>query len=139
MVCTELRDDLDMARAVLASAGVILPAGHLNEIYDQSGFRYCLPAFCVCEPSNMESAALGGESLHGNSSKIKVRLSTGKDMIVELAGDARVSTLKEQILGENEGFDATIVWLGRKCNDDESICALGIPDGGIIQAMLTKK
>lgn len=51
--CTEM--DLDTARCILDSVGVILPTGLLNEIYDTSGYRYMLPAICVCDP-NIESA-----------------------------------------------------------------------------------
>ena len=42
--------ELETTQCILESAGVILPTGLLTEIYDETGFRYQLPAICICDP-----------------------------------------------------------------------------------------
>jgi hypothetical protein len=55
VVCAEeTKLELETARCILESAGVILPAGLLTEIYDETGFRYQLPAICICDPVSTE-------------------------------------------------------------------------------------
>lgn len=44
--------DMDTARALLQGAGVTAPSGKLTEAYDEQGFKYIIPVYCLCDPEN---------------------------------------------------------------------------------------
>lgn len=44
--------DMETARAIINSAGITTPTGRLTEAYDDHGFRYIIPVYCLCDPAN---------------------------------------------------------------------------------------
>lgn len=91
-------DDLNMATVILESAGVILPNGLLTEVYDETGFKYDLPIYVLCNPTNVSKS--GGSSLTSrvpssmlrsrsgsslkHAKKLTIRLDSGRDLVVNL-------------------------------------------------------
>lgn len=43
--------DMETARMILRCAGVTTPRGTLIEAYDERGYRYSVPPYCLCDPA----------------------------------------------------------------------------------------
>lgn len=99
--------DLELARTILDCAGLILPKGELSEIYDEFGYRYTLPDYCISEPKNLQhdnpsdlsrklsrksfrsspnlrSTSFSDEATMLGLRKLTIRLSSGEDLSIEL-------------------------------------------------------
>jgi len=98
--------DLDLARAILDCAGIMMPVGELSQAYDELGFRYAIPDYCFNAPSNltatkdtaaipisrrssraslsMKSQSFSEEACKGPMKRLTIRLNTGLDITVEL-------------------------------------------------------
>lgn len=94
--------DLELARTIIDCGGIFLPTGELTEVYDELGFRYVIPEFCLAEPTNLVSGPQGtGKGLLSVKSSpqlrsrsedpadstqkfLTVRLNTGADIQVEM-------------------------------------------------------
>lgn len=88
--------DMELARVILDCAGLLLPGGELDEVYDELGFRYCIPNYCFNEPTNiiqdserlsrrpstrvLRTRSLSEEACRGAERRLTVRLSTGLDI-----------------------------------------------------------
>lgn len=152
--CVAIGDsDIETARAILACAGVTTPLGFLTEAYDHKGFRYSVPAFCLCDPvdglaSPLKNSSGGIEkvglrSLDHNLPKhpLSVRLSMGTDITLHLPlcrefciGHLRKAILEqEQVAGRIEFF-----WSGHgPLPPDTALCSLAdftSPDTPFLQA-----
>lgn len=53
--------DLDTARTILDSAGVIVAAADMSICYDERGRKYELPRFVLCDPSNLSPDPVPGK------------------------------------------------------------------------------
>lgn len=142
IICQDEKDDLCFAQTLLESCGVILPYGQLTEIYDSTGFRYHLPSFCVCDPVNCNeefdksSDIVTENSMNQTLDKIKIRLSDGKDILMEAR---KVSDIKKYIrLHEKIEIKRRIVvlWRGKVLEDSTKLDSLNLPKGAVLQVML---
>lgn len=94
-----LEEDVELARAIVQCAGIVLPTGTLTEIYDETGFRYILPNYCLEDPVNVASedgkqppgmkpadakSRSFSEDPAAKTKQLRVRLSTGTDVMVDL-------------------------------------------------------
>jgi hypothetical protein len=46
-----------LAQAIIDSANIIVPNGHLNDCYDELGNRYQIPVYVLVKPTNLRKAA----------------------------------------------------------------------------------
>lgn len=99
--------DLELARTIIDCAGLILPTGELAEVYDEFGYRYMLPDYCISEPKNMlpdnpndlnrklsrkssrsspnlRSMSFSEEAAMLGLRKLTIRMSSGEDLSIEL-------------------------------------------------------
>lgn len=134
---------LELSGAILESCGVIIPYGQLTEIYDETGFRYNLPPYCVCDPvdllENISEDAVDPEDIKGNLSKvIKLRLSNGKDLKINGNQISTVSEIKKYVTESEDLEDRRIViiWRGQVLTDEMKLTSLNLPKDAILQAMI---
>jgi hypothetical protein len=99
--------DLELARTIIDCAGLILPTGELAEVYDEFGYRYLLPDYCISEPQNLlpdnpsdlarklsrkscrsspnlRSMSFSEEVAQLGLRRLTIRMSSGEDLSVEL-------------------------------------------------------
>ena len=133
---------MELSRTILESCGVILPYGQLTEIYDEKGFRYNLPPYCVCGPVDLlENSAdeVYPKSFKGKySNTIKLRLSNGKDLKIDRNQICTVSEIKKYI-SESENYEGrriVMIWRGKILADEMKLEALDLPRDAILQAMI---
>lgn len=142
LICQDDSDDLGLARSILDGCGVILPYGQLTEIYDIQGFRYNLPPYCVCDPENFDKVEMKSCKKHNSESdadKVKIRLSDGKDLCVDIEDQENVSDLKSYIR-KQENIDSkrrmVVLWRGKVLDDCIALQSLNLPKGAILQVMV---
>lgn len=143
MICEDCFEDLELARSILESCDVILPYGNLTEIYDSKGFRYNLPPYCACDPvsASYEESEKIGSSVSGGSKlqKIKVRLSDGTDIVLNVKGAVQISEIKAQIRDKQNIADSrrmVVLWCGRVLEDEVNFGSLNLPQGAVLQVMV---
>lgn len=115
--------DMETARAILSSAGITTPTGRLTEAYDDHGFRYIIPVYCLCDPANgfadnsdsrpqstqesLDYTDLSPFELATDSIRLKIKLSRGDDVEVTLPKhpDFCIGHLRTKLLqtGTEEG------------------------------------
>lgn len=91
-------NDIAMAQSILSAAGVTTPTGFLTKAYDELGYQYIIPPYCLADPSNgllnieesddketeepINYGILNNEDLPRKS--VKVRLSDGTDLLLNV-------------------------------------------------------
>lgn len=89
--------DLALAQAIIECAGIVLPTGEITEAYDEFGYKYLIPEYCLYYPENMNLTAMTGkkqtagkrsqsfsQTQPNNLRKLKIRMNSGEDLSVEL-------------------------------------------------------
>lgn len=84
--------DMETARMILNCAGVTTPHGVLTEAYDERGYRYTIPPYCLCDPAEGTVADQEEEPLQhlpdlGDTyelRRLKIRLSLGCDEDIDV-------------------------------------------------------
>ena len=141
LVCEEIFEDLELARSILDSCGVILPCGLLTEIYDSKGLRYNLPPYCICNPiiSDNQDLPMSTSGSNQKIDKLKIRLSDGKDIILDLDTKQKISDIKN-IIRFQENLDLNkrmvVLWCGRVLDEETKVEMLNLPKGAVLQVML---
>lgn len=93
--------DLATAQTILNCAGIILPRGSLREAYDERGYRYTIPVYCLADPINLanapQSKMIANHALLP-ADRIMIRLPDGRDVALEgVQGDWTVARLRERL------------------------------------------
>lgn len=142
LICSGESRDLDFAQRILESCGIILPYGQLTEIYDSKGFRYNLPPYCVCCPINIDENVNELACKDNNnelSDKIKIRLSDGKDILIDFSKTLKISEIKSFIRNQ-ESIDLkrrmVVLWCGKVLDDSTKLGSLNLPKGAVLQVMV---
>lgn len=145
LICNVESHNLNFANSILESCGIILPYGQLTEIYDSKGFRYNLPPYCVCYPINInenvnEPTSGGNENVTNElSDKIKIRLSDGKDILINFNAARKISDIKSHIRNQ-EQIDPkrrmVVLWCGKVLEDSTKLGSLNLPKGAVLQVMV---
>lgn len=106
------------------------------------GFRYNLPPYCVCDPistENLETRATKYSSNNFESQKVKIRMSDGEDVVLDIKNTGTVIDIKSQ-LREKQNIEAgrrmVVLWCGRVLEDDISLGSLNLPIGAVLQVMV---
>ena len=116
----------------------------MTEIYDSKGFRYNLPLYCVCDPVISESMSFDASetiesSAAHNKEQVKIRLSDGKDVILDIKGFQKIEDLK-MMLRSKEMIDLkrrmVVIWCGKVLGDEVNIDSLNLPKGAILQVLI---
>lgn len=81
------KDNIEMARVILDCAGVIMPTGLLTEIYDETGFKYELPLYVLCDPVNIRNDLDTNHSISATASYLTQRRSQSRSMSTFGASD----------------------------------------------------
>lgn len=144
-MCEEWSNDLEMCRSMLDGCEVILPLGMLTEVYDARGFRYNLPAFCICNPQNVnasvvtkKSAPLSAAEDGEKRGSVRIRLCTGEDLSLSLEPNATVSELKREVARHTSLAPTQkmlVIWRGRLLQDGQALKELQLPARAVIQVM----
>ncbi|KAJ3610516.1 hypothetical protein NHX12_022608 [Muraenolepis orangiensis] len=110
-------NDLELAQAIVDGACITLPHGSLTESYDELGNRYQLPAYTLAHPLNLltdpscdalvsvHTETRAPEPLPRQDFRLRVRLSTGKDLRLRATMADSICELKKR-LEEQEEIDA---------------------------------
>lgn len=116
------QSDVAMQEAIVASAGLFLPNGDLTLVYDERGFRYEIPLFCLSPPSNITSEEKRPESPAGGdlgNFTLLLRISYGEDIKFIGPSTSTVADVKRFLA--RKGTDESrqrIFYQGRQLNDD---------------------
>ena len=131
-----------------------LHTGTLTQCYDTLGNHYAIPKYCLSAPTNiiqaektvdesLESPDGGGDGEESqsliNAVEIKLRLSTMKDVKVQIGAKSAVRDLKKKLY-QQEGIEpqkVRLLFSGRVLKDDDCIEDLKIPKGFVIQALVS--
>lgn len=119
--------DIDTARMILACAGILTPTGVITEAYDERGFKYTIPTYCICDPINgfaseapnqdhEDSGSIPKDSIENTSFRsLKLRLSIGEDVEIQApnTGELTIAQIKK-ILRKQLATDRRIelFWAG---------------------------
>ncbi|XP_030630344.1 ubiquitin domain-containing protein 1 [Chanos chanos] len=98
-------NDHDLAQAIVDGASITLPHGSLTECYDELGNRYQLPVYCLAPPVNLITECSEEDPSDSSEPQIapkkefqlKVRLSTGKDVRLNVSMTDTIAQLKKQL------------------------------------------
>lgn len=93
--------DLELARAIIDCAGIVLPTGLLDEVYDESGFKYVIPDYCLSLPTNMT------EDVNGSSSRLTVKRSPGLRSS-SFSEDPQAVNVRNIVVRLNSGKDVIV-------------------------------
>ncbi|KAI4880152.1 hypothetical protein NFI96_031173, partial [Prochilodus magdalenae] len=144
-------EEHELAQAILDGASITLPHGVLSECYDELGNRYQLPVYCLSEPVNiMEEQASDGpvppkpqdhsETLSetGQEVQLHLRLSTGRDVHLDVRSNDSVSHMKHRLQAEEGLATAAQRWFfsGRMLADKSTLEELCIPTDYVVQMIL---
>jgi hypothetical protein len=66
--------DPELANAICASVGLILPRGNLGECYDETGWKYEVPVYCQSNPANLQSPFIAATNSTRRVKSIEVRV-----------------------------------------------------------------
>ncbi|XP_072293687.1 ubiquitin domain-containing protein 1a isoform X2 [Eucyclogobius newberryi] len=111
-------NDLELAQAIVDGACITLPHGSLTGSYDELGNHYLLPAYILSPPTNLISEKSTDNKVPDNTQKpaqspksrqefkLRVRLSTGKDVRLTASLVDAIAELKKQ-LQEHEDIDVS--------------------------------
>ena len=142
LICQDDSDNLELVRSILDGCGVVLPCGQLTEIYDSYGFRYILPPYCICDPVFSEKVELKTARISNSdcgADRVKIRLSYGKDLNIDIKSQEKVSDLKSYIrMHENIDLKRRMVvlWHGKLLDDCIALQALNLPRDAVLQVMV---
>lgn len=133
-------DDLETARAIIQCAGISLPRGLLTECYDDRGFRYNIPLYCLSDPVNLHDQLQSPKAIIEPSSQqqpYRVRLWDGRDLRIEEGNARTVLDLKNEICKQIKNPDPSnlrVLWQGQgPLKDQQALDDLGIPHNVFIQ------
>ncbi len=143
-----------------------MPTGILSDgVFDELGNRYVIPEYCFCKPKNLrmdENAASGsgktdgGSSTKGNTTEVEsietnattgdnslpivLRLSTSKDVKLNVAISDSVGDVKEKLLKAEPdlaGKRLRFIHLGKSLEDSQKIIQFANTPDIVIQVMVT--
>ncbi|CAB3990315.1 Ubiquitin domain-containing 2 [Paramuricea clavata] len=147
------QEDISMAQAIVDSANISLPTGSLTEAYDELGNNYKVPLYCINKPSNLiknedirETTVNDNEDEEkdvptGEAYPVKFRLSTGKEMKLQVYPSDTIHKLKK-IINKREGV--AIVrqrWFysGRLLTDKMTVQDADIKKGYVVQIIVSEE
>jgi len=141
--------DVDTGEEILRAAEIILPHGSLVMSFDQIGYRYDVPIYCLNEPSSYlgheDENRVSENSLHDNEEwSLKLRVpQLQKDYDFTVENTTLVSELKGIFLEtarlENVTIETTrILFGGRVLKNNHSLIHAKLTDGMTAQAWFSK-
>ncbi|XP_072519353.1 ubiquitin domain-containing protein 2-like [Salminus brasiliensis] len=146
-------EDHELAQAILDGASITLPHGALSECYDELGNRYQLPVYCLAQPVNMmeERDCIGCKRSQapdpseapfetGQEVQLRLRLSTGRDVHLDVRSTDSVSHMKRRLQAE-EGLAASSQrWFfsGQPLDDRSTLQELRIPADYMVQVIMSQ-
>ncbi|XP_066277847.1 ubiquitin domain-containing protein 1-like isoform X2 [Branchiostoma lanceolatum] len=141
-------NDHELAQAIIDGANISLPHGTLQDCYDELGNRYQLPVYCISAPVNMISEEHSEsdpndvpESLTtGEEVSLKLRLSTGKDLKLNVQTTDSVLHIKKRLNAE-EGIESSRqrwYFSGKLLQDKMRIEDAKIPKGFVVQVIVSQ-
>eukprot|EP01136_Pigoraptor_vietnamica_P020222 Opistho-1_new@68793 len=142
-------EDRALAQAILDGANVTLPTGHLTDAYDELGAKYTIPLYCLCDPTNViesfeaeaspsTAAAATTAAKSGEQCKIRLRLSTNKDIKLVVDMLDTIGETKARI-EQTEGIparDQRMFFGGKELDDALTFRALNMPASYMIQVIV---
>ncbi|XP_028391642.1 ubiquitin domain-containing protein 2-like [Dendronephthya gigantea] len=146
------QDDVSMAQAIVDSANITLPTGSLTEAYDELGNNYKVPLYCINKPSNLlknddicEMATNDNEEEKdvptGEAYPVKFRLSTGKEMKLQIYPSDTIHKLKKMI-NKREGVAMSRqrwFYSGRLLTDQMTVQDADIKKGYVVQIIVSEE
>ena len=136
--------NIQTAKAILSCAGITLPVGTLTEAYDERGYRYTVPPYCLCDPLNGLMTTPSTDAIATEESydyynlpisenepltQLKIRLSTGEDIELRIPTSPLIrlghikSLLRKKM--NNIGVNISFFWGGHgPLSDSLQLCAM---------------
>ncbi|CAO2582756.1 Ubiquitin domain-containing protein 2 [Lemmus lemmus] len=142
-------NDHGLAQAIIDGANITLPHGALTECYDELGNRYQLPVYCLAPPINMIEEKSDTETLdipepppnsRHESSQLRLRLSTGKDLKLVVRSTDMVFHMKRR-LHATEGVEPgsqRCFFSSRPLTDKMKLEELKIPKDYVVQVIVSQ-
>lgn len=143
-------EDHTLAQAIVDGANITLPTGSLQDAYDELGNRYVLPVYCVNKPTNLikDEDYKGGstgtldddkESIpSGEEMYIKLRLSTGKDLKINVYTSDTILKIKKKLYKMESIEPQKQRWFfaGKLLTDKMTIEETKIQKGYVVQVIV---
>lgn len=134
----------ELAQAILDSAGIKTPRGSLVLCYDELGTKYSIPLFCISFPTNLIEMDGVGEEIGqvdvpaGEKISVKFRLSTGKDLTLELLTSDTIAAIKQRVF-ELENLDPSrqaVMFCGQLLRNNKRVYHIGLEKFDMLQVLV---
>lgn len=76
-----LENDVSLANAILVASSITTPNGSLEVCYDERGYQYKVPQYCVSNPSELSSSTPNENSVASNSNGVLPSLTASATVI----------------------------------------------------------
>ena len=144
-------DSTELGQAILESAGLSLPNGTLQSVWDTLGNHYVVPLYCYTEPTNMIShngpkrpaseKSVEGDTFAATDTPITItfRLSTQKDVKESVRPSTKIGEIRQRML-DAEYMDGEwklrFLYLGRLLDDKVKISEISnLTERSIVQVL----
>ncbi|KJE97774.1 ubiquitin domain-containing protein 1 [Capsaspora owczarzaki ATCC 30864] len=137
--------DHALAQAIVDGAGISLPLGQLTDAYDERGYKYTVPLFCLSDPSNLAADdqpdpanAIALDTQRTLDKTLRLRLSTMKDVKLPYNDQDTVLELKHRLAAaENIPVASQRFFMSGKEFADRTVIGLvSVPQGFVIQVLV---
>mmetsp|Transcript_95 Transcript_95/g.139 ORF Transcript_95/g.139 Transcript_95/m.139 type:complete len:247 (+) Transcript_95:163-903(+) len=153
-----LLDDLTLANAILEASEITTPNGLLEVLYDNRGYQYKVPIYCIANPVELvqsnASAELAYKNISPNGSTkmgiivdntppitIRIRINPGDlNMKVQASPNCTINDLKSIISNNSEQpceeDRQRIIFMGRELKNAQKISDVGFEENKVVQVFL---
>lgn len=157
-----LLDDLALANAILEASEITTPNGLLEVLYDDRGYQYKVPLYCIANPielvqpinANTASADHSNKNISPTGSNrtgiivdstppitIRIRINPGDiNMKVQASPNCTVNDLKSIISSNSEQpceeDRQRIIFLGRELKNAQKLADVGFEENKVVQVFL---
>lgn len=141
--------DYTLAQAIIDGANISLPHGTLLDCYDELGAHYQLPVYCLAPPVNLLAGSTTSNTSVSDefneiastdkSLTLKIRLSTGKDLKLQVLPQDTVLTAKKRF-EKQEGLkvsDQRWIFSGKMLPDQQRIEQTKIEKNFVVQCIVS--
>jgi hypothetical protein len=143
-------DTIETAQIIVDSAELIFPTGKFTDgCYDNLGNRYVIPEYCIgpvdftsleveTKTQDFEKKQSLLEIKEVENFDVKVRLSLGNDIVLNISSEMKIAMLK-QLIKEQIAFTPTsivVIYFGSVLEDSVKIRSTKVDGTAILQAMV---
>lgn len=157
-----LSNDLPLATAILEASNISTPNGTLDVCYDERGYMYKVPIYCLANPQELRPSSGAGKKKRdkensprkeskpkevGASIKLRIRINPGDyNLMVNATTTDSISELKQLIvkqasvnptpLPELEEGRLRIMFMGKEIKNDQTVSGVRFDEQNVVQVFV---